>query len=183
MSNTKTIKEIAAECGVSARAVRAWCARNEVGTWSEHGRNMGRNLSEHDISLIYRHYGVEVGTSEHEEVGTSEHRSEHRSEHGNDVPADSKSSKMKQKTIELLAAELETLRDQLKVKDEQIKVLQEQLGQTTSALLSAQESIKAAQLLHAADKKEELLPEATADEDKDKTARKRWWHFWKEDTK
>lgn len=45
------------------------------------------------------------------------------------------------------------------------------------------DSLQAAQLLHAADKKEELLPEATADEDKDKTAKKRWWHFWKEDTK
>lgn len=45
------------------------------------------------------------------------------------------------------------------------------------------DSLQAAQLLHAADKKEELLPEATADEDKDRITRKRWWHFWKEDTK
>lgn len=80
-------------------------------------------------------------------------------------------------------AAIEALISQLAVKDGQIESLQERLGQTTSALLAAQESIKAAQLLHAADKKEELLPEATADEDKDKTTKKRWWHFWKEDTK
>lgn len=180
MNQTKTIKEIAAECGVSARAVRAWCARNEVGTLPEHGRNMGRNLSEHEISLIYRHYGVEVGTSEHEKVGTSEHRSEH--ENG-DSDAQNR-SEMEQKTIDLLAAELETLREQLATKDEQIKALQGQLTDTTKALVSAQESIKAAQALHAIDRRDELLPEATGEDASDASSVKRpWWQFWKEETK
>lgn len=80
-------------------------------------------------------------------------------------------------------AVVEALISQLAVKDKQIFALQAQLSDTTKALLAAQDTAKAAQLLHAADKKEELLPEATADEGKDKTTRKRWWHFWKEDTK
>lgn len=53
---------------------------------------------------------------------------------------------------------IEVLREQLLAKDEQIASMSAQLTTTTKALLLAQEQIGAAQLLHAADRKDDLLP-------------------------
>ena len=52
----KTIKEIAAECGVSEQAVRGWCRRNHVAKDAKGSFA----LSESKKSSIYLHYlGVE----------------------------------------------------------------------------------------------------------------------------
>ena len=52
----KTIKEIAAECGVSEQAVRGWCRRNHVAKDAKGSFA----LSESQKSSIYLHYlGVE----------------------------------------------------------------------------------------------------------------------------
>ena len=53
----KTIKEIAAECGVSEQAVRAWCRRNHVAKDAKGSFA----ISEIIKTAIYRHYRVVEG--------------------------------------------------------------------------------------------------------------------------
>ena len=123
-----SIREIAEACGVSERAVRKYCERNNIGTCRNQGSVRRRNLSESDIEALFRHYGVVS-----EPVGTSsEHVSEPR-EAARTVPWEV----------------YEDLRRQLEVKDGQIADL-------SAALVAAQETAKAAQALHAADKADAL---------------------------
>lgn len=68
------------------------------------------------------------------------------------------------------------LAGQLEVKDKQIFALQAQLSDITKALLAAQDTAKAAQLLHAADKPELVPTEAEREE---LAKKKPWWKFWK----
>lgn len=137
-----TIKEIAEICGVSERAVRKYCERNHIGTYRNLGSVKRRNLSEPDIEALFRHYGVEVPIHRNlsepgaepvsEPIGTT-------SEPGNapkSVPWEV----------------YEDLRRQLEVKDGQIADL-------SAALVAAQETAKAAQALHAADKAEAMAIE------------------------
>ena len=48
---------------------------------------------------------------------------------------------------------------------------------TTAALLAAQESVKAAQALHAIDRKEDVL--AIEGDQEEKDLNRKWWQFWK----
>ena len=81
---------------------------------------------------------------------------------------------------ELISSLLEQLKAkdlQLAKKDEQIEALQNQMIQTTAALLAAQESVKAAQALHAIDRKEDVL--AIEGDQEEKDLNRKWWQFWK----
>ena len=52
---TKTVKQIAADCGVSEQAIRAWCRRNHVAKDAKHGFV----IDETTLSAIYQHYRVD----------------------------------------------------------------------------------------------------------------------------
>lgn len=67
-----------------------------------------------------------------------------------------------------LDSAFKALEKQLEVKDVQIETL-------NKALLNAQEQGKAAQVLHAVEKKEDLLLESQDA----KQVKKPWWKFWK----
>ena len=81
------------------------------------------------------------------------------------------------KTIKELADELGVSKTAVMKKDEQIEALQNQMIQTTAALLAAQESVKAAQALHAIDRKEDVL--AIEGDQEEKDLNRKWWQFWK----
>lgn len=61
------------------------------------------------------------------------------------------------KALEALIAQLSALQSQLEVKDGQISDLNARLSEATQALASAQRAVEQSHMLHAADKKEELL--------------------------
>jgi predicted transcriptional regulator len=131
--NIKTLREIAAECGVSEQAVRAWCRRNHVAKDAKGSFA----ISESQKTAIYQHYlGVER----------------------KQVAKDAKASCETCETslIAILQVELELKNEQLSVKDEQLAVkdkqieeLNERLAEISSALVLAQQTAHAAQALHA----------------------------------
>ncbi len=53
----KTIKEIAAECGVSEQAVRGWCRRNHVAKDAKGSFALSESQKKLDISTLF--WGVE----------------------------------------------------------------------------------------------------------------------------
>ena len=129
----KTIKEIAAECGVSEQAVRGWCRRNHVAKDAKGSFA----LSESQKSSIYLHYlGVE------------------RNEVSQPAKASCETSEtvlisMLQKELDRKDAQLLVKDKQLAVKDQQIRELNARLAECSTALLAAQETARAAQALHA----------------------------------
>lgn len=135
-----SIKQIAQDCGVSQESIRKWCKRNHV---PKVGNRW--NLNTTDVEAIYAYYVVEVPQ-------LSEPKSEPTQ------PSSATFGTSKNATIDILREQLRVKDEQLRAKDEQIASLGEQLSQTTKALLNAQEQIGAAQLLHAADRKDDLLP-------------------------
>lgn len=138
----KTIKEIAAECGVSEQAVRGWCRRNHVAKDAKGSFA----LSESQKSSIYLHYlGVEQ----------------------NEVSQPAKASCETSETtlIAMLQGELDRKSEQLAVKDKQIEELNARLAEISSALVAAQQTAQAAQALHAGTIRQQFFPgEAGADQ-------------------
>lgn len=128
-----SVAEIAQNCGVSPQAIRQWCFRNHV---AKVGKQW--EINESVAQAIYEYYSVSLSDVAQATKGTC---------------ASNEST-----TIEILREQLRVKDEQLRAKDEQIASLGEQLSQTTKALLNAQEQIGAAQLLHAADRKDDLLP-------------------------
>lgn len=136
---TKTVKQIAADCGVSEQAIRAWCRRNHIAKDAKHGFV----IDETTLSAIYQHYRVDkrkqVSQRAKASFATRETSCETdfgRSSHPS-VPWEV----------------YEDMRSQLEAKDRQIADL-------SKALVSSQESLRAAQILHGVDKKEVLLEAA-----------------------
>ena len=140
-----TIKSIAAECGVSVQAIRAWCRRNQVakdakGKWK---------LDESTLSLIYEYYQVNKGES-------SESKSE--------TACASNESKLST----ALQAEVDYLREQIAIKDKQIADL-------STALLNAQKEVTNAQQLHGVEKAEKLLETTEQKEERTKKHWWQFW--------
>ena len=132
----KTIKEIAAECGVSEQAVRGWCRRNHVAKDAKGSFA----LSESQKSSIYLHYlGVERN-----EVSQPAKASCETCETSETVLIS-----MLQKELDRKDTQLSVKDKQLAVKDEQIRELNARLAECSTALLAAQETARAAQALHA----------------------------------
>lgn len=123
------ITEIAAECGVSEQAVRAWCRRNHVAKDAKGSFA----INESQKNAIYQHYlGVER----------------------NQVSQPAKASCETCETsetvlISMLQKELDSKNKQLEVKDKQIEELNERLAEVAAALVAAQQTAQAAQALHA----------------------------------
>ncbi len=144
-----TIKELAETCGVSEQAIRKWCARNQV----------SKDIAKHYIidrateTAILRHYGKDEGNQVAKPTETS------------------------CETNETMKEIIEMLRKDLEAKDKQIESLQHSLDRTTAALVSAQESIKAAQLLQANSEQKLKMIEKPAEE-AERQGRKHWWQRW-----
>lgn len=82
-------------------------------------------------------------------------------------------------TNETMKEIIEMLRKELEAKDKQIESLQSSLDHTTAALVSAQESIKAAQLLQANSEQKLKMIEKPAEE-AESQGRKHWWQRWRD---
>lgn len=140
---TPKIKDIAAECGVSEQAIRAWCRRNQVAKDAKHSFA----IDETTLSAIYLYYHAKPRNQVAQRAkpscatGETSCESSFGAEIGPSVPWEV----------------YEDLRGQLAVKDDQIRAL-------SDALASAQGQVGAAQLLHAADRKGDLLPLSGATE-------------------
>jgi len=120
------ITEIAAECGVSEQAVRAWCRRNHVAKDAKGSFA----ISESQKNAIYQHYlGIE-----RKEVSQ---------------PAKASCETSETTLIVMLQGELDRKSEQLAVKDKQIEELNARLAEISSALVAAQQTAQAAQALHA----------------------------------
>lgn len=151
-----TIKELAETCGVSEQAIRKWCARNRV----------SKDIAKHYIidrateTAILRHYGKDEGNQVAKPTTTSCETCETSCE-----------------TNETMKEIIEMLRKDLEAKDKQIESLQNSLDRTTAALVSAQESIKAAQLLQANSEQKLKMIEKPAEE-AERPRRKHWWQRW-----
>ena len=151
----KTIKEIAAECGVSEQAVRGWCRRNHVAKDAKGSFA----LSESQKSSIYLHYlGVE------------------RNEVSQPAKASCETCETSETVlISMLQKELDLKNEQLAVKDKQIEELNARLAESSAALVAAQQTAQAAQALHAGTIQQQLAGETEADQQSPEAEQKRSW--------
>ena len=146
-----TIKELAETCGVSEQAIRKWCARNQV------AKDVAQRyiIDKTTETAILQHYGKDTRNQVAQPTETS------------------------CETSETMKEIIEMLRKELEAKDKQIESLQHSLDRTTAALVSAQESIKAAQLLQANSEQKLKMIEKPAEE-AERQGRKHWWQRWVE---
>ncbi len=144
-----TIKELAETCGVSEQAIRKWCARNQV------AKDVAQRyiIDKTTETAILQHYGKDTRNQVAQPTETS------------------------CATSETMKEIIEMLRKELEAKDKQIESLQHSLDRTTAALVSAQESIKAAQLLQANSEQKLKMIEKPAEE-AERQGRKHWWQRW-----
>lgn len=144
-----TIKELAETCGVSEQAIRKWCARNQV------AKDVAQRyiIDKTTETAILQHYGKDTRNQVAQPTETSF------------------------ETSETMKEIIEMLRKELEAKDKQIESLQHSLDRTTAALVSAQESIKAAQLLQANSEQKLKMIEKPAEE-AERQGRKHWWQRW-----
>ena len=144
-----TIKELAETCGVSEQAIRKWCARNQV------AKDVAQRyiIDKTTETAILQHYGKDTRNQVAQPTETS------------------------CETSEIMKEIIEMLRKELEAKDKQIESLQHSLDRTTAALVSAQESIKAAQLLQANSEQKLKMIEKPAEE-AERPRRKHWWQRW-----
>ena len=124
-----TIAEISVECGVSEQAIRAWCRRNHVAKDAKGSFA----ITETQKTAIYQHYlGVD------------------RKEVSQPAKASCETCETSETAlITMLQRELDRKSEQLAVKDKQIAELNERLSECSAALLAAQQTTQAAQVLHA----------------------------------
>ena len=144
-----TMKELAETCGVSEQAIRKWCARNQV------AKDVAQRyiIDKTTETAILQHYGKDTRNQVAQPTETS------------------------CETSETMKEIIEMLRKELEAKDKQIESLQHSLDRTTAALVSAQESIKAAQLLQANSEQKLKMIEKPAEE-AERQGRKHWWQRW-----
>ena len=149
------ITEIAAECGVSEQAVRAWCRRNHVAKDAKGSFA----ISESQKTAIYQHYlGVE------------------RKEVSQPTKASFASCETSETTlIAMLQSELEHKNQQLDIKDKQIEELNARLAEVSSALVAAQQTAQAAQALHAGTIQQQLTSGADPSDGSEDEPKKQGW--------
>ena len=150
------ITEIAAECGVSEQAVRAWCRRNHVAKDAKGSFA----ITETQKTAIYQHYlGVD------------------RKEVSQPAKASCETCETSETAlITMLQRELDRKSEQLAVKDKQIAELNERLSECSAALLAAQQTTQAAQVLHAGTIQKEIASgESGVDKQKSASEKKNRW--------
>lgn len=149
------ITEIAAECGVSEQAVRAWCRRNHVAKDAKGSFA----ISESQKTAIYQHY---LGDGRNQ-VSQPEKASCETCETSETV------------LISMLQKELDRKNEQLSVKDKQIEELNARLSEVSSALVAAQQTAAAAQALHAGTIKQQLLSGEGEADQQEPEQKKSWF--------
>lgn len=174
----KTIKELADELGVSKTAVMKKI--DNLGLREKLAKNGNRlAIREPEEKLIIEAFSKKESTTANQKPPTKSTTANQKTP----TKSTTKSTTANQKvgdSEELISSLLEQLKAkdlQLAKKDEQIEALQNQMIQTTAALLAAQESVKAAQALHAIDRKEDVL--AIEGDQEEKDLNRKWWQFWK----
>lgn len=134
----RTVKEAAEEFGVTKQAVGKYLRSS--GLRDECVKDGNRLLiSDNAWKLLETHF------SKNENFSTTKAET-----NDNSTTKAETNDNLESETIAALREALETMRGQLAIKDEQISAL-------NIALVNAQEQVKAAQLLHAADRKDDLL--------------------------
>ena len=131
------ITEIAAECGVSEQAVRAWCRRNHVAKDAKGSFAINKSQK----TAIYQHY-----------LGVERKRVSQPAKASCETCETSETA-----LISMLQKELDRKNEQLSVKDKQIEELNARLAEVSSALVTAQQTAAAAQALHAGTMHQQLL--------------------------
>ena len=131
------ITEIAAECGVSEQAVRAWCRRNHVAKDAKGSFAINKSQK----TAIYQHY-----------LGVERKRVSQPAKASCETCETSETA-----LISMLQKELDRKNEQLSVKDKQIEELNARLAEVSSALVAAQQTAQAAQVLHAGTIQQQLL--------------------------
>lgn len=152
-----TIKELAAACEVSEQAVRKWCARNLV----------AKDVSQHYIidetteTAILLYYGkIE------------------RNQVAKPAKLSCETNETSFATEETMKEVIEMLKKELENKDKQIESLQKLLEGTTAALVSAQESLKASQMLQAnSEQKLQLIEQQQETAAMEEPKKRHWWQF------
>lgn len=151
-----TIAEISVECGVSEQAIRAWCRRNHVAKDAKGSFA----ITETQKTAIYQHYlGVD------------------RKEVSQPAKASCETCETSETAlITMLQRELDRKSEQLAVKDKQIAELNERLSECSAALLAAQQTTQAAQVLHAGTIQKEIASgESGVDKQKSASEKKNIW--------
>lgn len=151
-----SIKEIAVDCGVSEQAVRAWCRRNHVAKDAKGSFA----ITETQKTAIYQHYlGID------------------RKEVSQPAKASCETCETSETAlITMLQRELDRKSEQLAVKDKQIAELNERLSECSAALLAAQQTTQAAQVLHAGTIQKEIASgESGVDKQKSASEKKNRW--------
>lgn len=152
----KSVKELAAELGVTPQTIRNAIAKQNI-TPLQSKKGKGFLLSDSDAELIKSYF--------------SESNKEER-----------KTNFAKQQNEEDALVLL--LRRELDFKNKQIEALQEENAKLTDSLAKTTESLQAAQALHGATVKQLLEMKnqdgaAVPDAADGKTNNKKWWQFWK----
>ena len=151
-----TIAEISVECGVSEQAIRAWCRRNHVAKDAKGSFA----ITETQKIAIYQHYlGID------------------RKEVSQPAKASCETCETSETAlITMLQRELDRKSEQLAVKDKQIAELNERLSECSAALLAAQQTTQAAQVLHAGTIQKEIASgESGVDKQKSASEKKNRW--------
>ena len=151
-----TIAEISVECGVSEQAIRAWCRRNHVAKDAKGSFA----ITETQKTAIYQHYlGVD------------------RKEVSQPAKASCETCETSETAlITMVQRELDRKSEQLAVKDKQIAELNERLSECSAALLAAQQTTQAAQVLHAGTIQKEIASgESGVDKQKFASEKKNRW--------
>ena len=151
-----TIAEISVECGVSEQAIRAWCRRNHVAKDAKGSFA----ITETQKTAIYQHYlGID------------------RKEVSQPAKASCETCETSETAlITMLQRELDRKSEQLAVKDKQIAELNERLSECSAALLAAQQTTQAAQILHAGTIQKEIASgESGVDKQKSASEKKNRW--------
>ena len=151
-----TIAEISVECGVSEQAIRAWCRRNHVAKDAKGSFA----ITETQKTAIYQHYlGID------------------RKEVSQPAKASCETCETSETAlITMLERELDRKSEQLAVKDKQIAELNERLSECSAALLAAQQTTQAAQVLHAGTIQKEIASgESGVDKQKSASEKKNRW--------
>ena len=151
-----TIAEISVEGGVSEQAIRAWCRRNHVAKDAKGSFA----ITETQKTAIYQHYlGID------------------RKEVSQPAKASCETCETSETAlITMLQRELDRKSEQLAVKDKQIAELNERLSECSAALLAAQQTTQAAQVLHAGTIQKEIASgESGVDKQKSASEKKNRW--------
>ena len=137
MNEYKTIKELAAEIGVSEQALRQWCKKNNVRKERTQGTKPSYIIDFDTEKSIKEYYSGETIERKAESNETKE-----KAKKGNAFDND------------IL---LETLTKQLEVKDKQIEALTEQNSSLIKQLDNITAALQAAQALHGIDKQQKAI--------------------------